>query len=354
MVRKETCVACGILLLLFLICLAGCDGGMATLTPQTSPGPNLLIAAEGQILLKRAGWREYVPVTLGAEIRRGDLIRPEENTEVTILCADLSLRKVTRESGCPCRVTTPVLAYGETHIMAPRAAGGEIPYILHPRRTLVLEECPRLRWHDTGAVTYTVGILRGGTVVWQEEGVRGSELRYPDNAPPLEPEVDYLLFVVDGTTGRHSGEDPAKGLGFRLIGPEARAEVLARRDQIMALPLDDTARRFALALYYAGAGLRGESLALLEEVDPDLPVPAVPLRCGDLLLQVSLPQEAQAAYEEALRRAEAAGDPEAQALAHVGLWRATGAEDHREAAIALYEALGDKKRAGMLQQEAQP
>ena len=165
MIGRMTRLFHGTMLLLLIGGLVGCRPAEPTLTPETSTDLNLLIAAEGQVFLKREDWREYVPVTLGAEIRRGDLIRPEENTEVTILCADLSLRKVTQESGCPCRVTTPVLAYGETHILAPRAAGGEIPYILYPRRTLVLEERPRLRWHDTGAVTYTVGILRGLSLI---------------------------------------------------------------------------------------------------------------------------------------------------------------------------------------------
>ena len=44
-------------------------------------------------------------------------------------------------------------------------------------------------------------------------------------------------------------------------GEEEQAVVEERREEILALSLEDSARRFALAVYYAGQALRGEALA---------------------------------------------------------------------------------------------
>jgi len=346
----------GILLLLVLAGgLPGCSGG-ATPTPPPDLGPNLLIETEGRVSLQRADWADYAPVSLGAEIRRGDLVRPDEGQAVKVLCADLSLHTLERKSGSPCRVTEPVLVYGSARLLAPRADpnAGQIPYLLHPRNTDVLDERPVLRWHDTGAGSYTVAILQGGKALWQEMGVQGSEMRYPDDAPALEPGVDYLLAVTDEDTGRHSGEDEAKGLGFRVLGAEERSAIEARRDEILALPLEEAARRFALAVCYAGLRLRGDALMLLDEVSADLDAPTVHLWRGELLLAMQLPLEAEGAYGAALLAAEATGDREAQAAAQAGLWQVTKDQTWLDAAIQGYEALGDQGQADALRGEGEP
>jgi hypothetical protein len=330
----------------------GCGGqGKPTPTPVSEAGPNLLVESEGKVSLKRKGWRDYVPVSFGVEVRRGDLVRPDEGQEIRILCADLSLHRVTRESGCPCKVEVPVLQYGARRVLAPRAPNRLIPYVLHPRNTAVLDAHPVLRWYDTGASSYTVAIVRGGEVVWKAAGVKGGEMRYPEDAPALQPGVDYLLRVQDGDSQRHSGEEPAMGLGFRVLSDEARSRVEAQREEILALPLSDAARRFALAVYYNGKGLRGEALALLDEVSLDVRAAAVQLMRGDLLLAVSLPEEAARAFQEALQSAEALGDLESQAAAYVGLWRAGRGEGYFDDGVEAYEKLGAEDMVEALQKE---
>jgi hypothetical protein len=344
---------------LFLCCLAtallawllGCNGSHPT-TPAAESGPNLLFTTQGTVELKREGWRGYVPVAFGTVIRWGDLIRPSTGQVVTILCADLTLRTVDQESGCPCQPgTLPVLTYGDTHLLAPRCETSDIPYILYPRNTAILDDRPLLRWHDAGALSYTVAIVRGGRTLWQQADVSGTEMRYPADAPTLQPEVDYLLSVTDENTGHHSGEDPARGLGFQLLGEAQQSAAEVQRDAILALPLDDPARQFALAVYYAGQGLRGEALMLLDTLTATIDAPAIYLWRGDLLLAMQLPTEATQAYQSALNTAEALGDVESQAAAHAGLWRATGDEAHFDQAVTLYEALGDTTATAALREE---
>jgi len=229
-----------------------------------------------------------------------------------------------------------------------------IPYILHPRRTRVLTPTPWLRWHDTGAGSYTV-MVRGGGQEWKQEGVTGSEMEYPADAPPLKPRVDYLLVVMDEDTGRSSTEDPCKGLGFGVLSDEERAAVEGRAAEIEALELDESTRQFVLATYYAGQELRSEALVLLDKLSGTMDTPAVHLWRGDLLREMALSDEAAMAYQIALDRAEALGDKESQAKAQVGLARTLTDKDkvkqHYEQAIALYEALGDKAQAEALRDE---
>jgi tetratricopeptide (TPR) repeat protein len=217
-----------------------------------------------------------------------------------------------------------------------------------------------LRWNDTGASSYTVAIVSGGETVWNQPGVTGSSIRYPDGAPALQPDTDYLLTVQDGT--HTSGDDPSAGLGFQVLSEAERAIIEERRDEILALSsLDSPARDFALAVYYAtwqapadeteqtdGRGLWGEAGLLLESVAQTKNEPAVHLWMGDVLAAMKLSDEAEAAYRDALESARTLGDLESQAAAHAGLWRAMGVQDHLEQALALYEELGDEECAEAL------
>lgn len=329
-----------------------------TLMPELTPSLDelhLLVGIEGKVELKRLAWSDYQPVTFGARLQRGDLLLPDGRA--TVLCADLSLHLVQAESGVPCPVEEPILQRGESMVVTPRAASVLIPYILHPRKTRVLTLTPLLRWHDTGAASYTV-MVRGGGQEWKQEGVTGSEMQYPADAPPLEPGVDYLLVVMDEDSGRSSTEDPCKGLGFRVLSDEERAAVEGQAAEIEALELDEPTRRFVLAAYYAGQELRGEALVLLEELSGTLDTPAVHLGRGDLLREMAVSDGAAMAYQIALERAETLGDKESQARAQVGLARTLTDKDkvkqHYEQAIALYETLGDKVQAEVLRGEKGP
>lgn len=331
--------------------LLGC-GGDGTPTPEPDLGPNLLIETGGSVSLNRADWKDYAPVSFGVVVHKGDLIRPDEGQEAKVLCADLTLQTVEREKGCSCKVVEPVLVYDTASLRTPRnPSAGQIPYILYPRNTTVLEDRPLLRWNDTGASSYAVAVFQGGKALWEQLGVQGSEMRYPDDAPALDPGVDYLLMVTDEDTGHHSGEDTAKGLGFRILDPENKGMVEARRDEILALPVEEPARRFALAVYYTGQRLRGDAEMLLDEVSADLDAPAVHVWRGDLLAAMQLPDEAESAYTTALTMAEAIDEWETQAAAQVGLCRVTGQVDWLEEAILTYEALGDQDQADKLRTE---
>lgn len=79
------------------------------------------------------------------------------------------------------------------------------------------------------------------------------------------------------------------------------------------------------------------------------------LRLGELYGQIALPVEAQAAYDQALLQAEAAGDLEGQARAALGLAAlsddVTEKEERLNEALVAYEKLGDINQADVVREQ---
>lgn len=319
--------------------------------PESEQGLNFLVSTTESVQLKRRDWFDYQPVSFGATIRHGDLILPPPGEVVTILCADLTVYTIEQEEGSPCEVTNPDLFWDGVRIITPMAAPASFPYILYPRNTQILDAHPLLRWHDTGASSYTVAIIEGGEPIWEQTGVTATEIRYPDDAPPLVPEIIYLLRVRDEETDKDSSEDPIPGLGFHLLDAETATQITATEAEIHALALDPAAQQFAQAIYYAGQGLHGDALVLLNTIAQTQDAPAIQLWRGHLLLATRLYSEAEIAYNNALTLATTLGDVETQAQAHIGLWHATKTITHFDKACTLYQQLGDEQAIANLQNE---
>lgn len=321
---------------------------------------NLLLATSGSVRLKRDGWKAFQPVAAGARLYATDLL--EVQGSATVLCAGPTVETITALGKTPCPSERGSFVYDGARVSSgQRGTPKDIPYIVFPRNTVVLEERPLLIWNDTGAAPYTVTIVDGvGKEVMPPVEVTDARLSYPADAPALQPGIDYLLIVQDAN-GSTSADDPAKGLGFNVLGTTGRPEVEQQRDAILALEgLDEASRRLALAIYYvtwngdAGRGLYGEAWRLLEEVAQSSDTPPVQLWMGDVLHTIRLPNEAEAAYQHALEQAESTGDRASQAAAEAGLWRVTGEQARLEAALLGYEELGARREAEALRNEATP
>ena len=336
-----------IIVLIGVLLLSGCSDQTTATPAPTSTIVNLLVAVEGQAQLKREGWTTYTPVDFGTRIYPTDLLTVEG--AASVLCADLSIKPVAELGRCPCPVEHGWLEYKGFRFDSLRGVPQEVPYILYPRHTLVLDAQPWLRWHATGGVSYTISIMSGGREIWSQADVTSNMLRYPADAPILQPGIDYLLVVRDNATGRASTEEGVPGIGFRVIDAATLETVGQRRAEIQALPLDTSARDLALALYYAGLetgdghGLWGEAWLLLESVVQTRPTPAVQVLLGDVLAALQLPREAEEAYRDAYQNAEALGDLESQAAALEGLCRVTGDTAQCDQARELYQMLGDAR-----------
>jgi len=322
---------------------------------EADPGLNLLLAVEGEVLLKRETWSDFHPTAFGAALKRGDLLKLSSGAQAKILCDTLNIWNApsgaapTGLSGCP-RPEAPFLIRRGVKIASTRGGDPAAPYIISPRSTKLLNAAPTLRWNaPSGASSYIVQV-RGGDVNWVQEGVVETELLYPGE-PPLEPGASYLL-VVEDDAGKSSRDEGSVGLGFSLLSEDEAAEIKKQREQIMALDLSDTARNFALAQYYASQGLIAEGIEILAEmIEAGSKEAAVHQSLANLYVEIGLFLLAEPRYVEALGLAEDEGDIERIADIQAGLGQIYLKLGNTDRAIerlteaqASYERLGDASR----------
>jgi hypothetical protein len=319
------------------------------------PGFNLLVATEGEVLLKRAKWSDYHPTAFGAALERGDLLRLADGAQAKVLCDNLTLWPVPGgapsgvNSGCP-QPPEPGLMRAGVKMGSTRGVDPWVPYVISPRATTLLNDKPVLRWNDTGADSYTVQV-RGGDLNWLQEDVTQTELVYP-REPVLEPGTFYLL-VVEDSEGKSSQDEGLRGLGFSLL-EEAEAErIHADENRIAELGLSSEAEAFAIAQLYAGNGLIAEAIDILEGlVEEGSQQAAVHQALADLYASIGLNLQAEPRYLEAIQMAEAEGNVESQAAIKASLGEVYVKLNNMDEAVSWlteagsgYEMLGDTGRA---------
>jgi hypothetical protein len=322
-------------------------------TPSVTQAPSaihFLLESSGTVRIKRFGWSDYIPVSYGTALRTDDLLQVQG--KASVLCSDLSLSETSGIGSTPCKTTNPI-AFSDGMEYSTFRAKKIVPYILYPRKTLILTAHPLLRWNDTLSKHYKVSILSNDQEVWS--GVSSvTQMQYPTTAPDLKPEVSYHLRVTDLDENKSSEEDPATGLNFRLVDPILVKKIDAETSQMFSSQaFSEVDRKFALAIYYLAftdpnqndkLRLFGEAWPLLEEVSKIQPSPAILLKIGDTLAGMALSREAQSAYQFALQYAQSLGDLESQAEAHADLWRVNGNQDDFEQAVNFYKQLGDSNQ----------
>ena len=351
-----------VLIFVFMSIVFGCSPPAPTSAPQTKPGLNLIIAADGEVLLKRDGWSGFHPASFGASLNRGDQIQPAVDARVVVLCENLTTWTVPSGSpsglnnGCP-QVPEPALVSAGGLIANTRGGTDPlIPYIISPRSTKLLDPTPTLRWNAApGVKSYTLWI--SGTA-WQQQ-VEATEFEY-SGSPALQPGTDYLL-IVEADNGKSSKDEGLPGLGFSLLPQEEADRVRADVVRVDALNLSADAKAFALAQLYAGNQLYAEAIELLENsVSANDQSTNVYRALGDMYQQVGLLMQAESRYLRAVEIAEAVGDIESGTAAKAKLgevYLALGNKNQARKWLARaqsgYESLGDSQRASEIGEQLQ-
>jgi hypothetical protein len=338
------------LFLVFIMMCSVCSlyAEESSIQTHSSLGLNILIEGNG-VQLSRNSHTGYIPVSAGTEVKRGDLIKSEKGQAAKILCADFSLHSLPlkEESPCPCE-NKKSSDYKGYIVQRPMGAGSSFPYIIHPRHTAILTPKPLLRWYNTGSRSYKIELTdEEGNMIWQEKNVVQSQINYPGKLG-LQAGKDYMLWVTDNDTGDNSGSDPMHDLAFQLLDNKTVKAIEVYKLKIKNLDLSKISKDFAIALYYATQRygelkltLSGESLALLDSISNDLPTPAVHLWRGHVYGEMLLNNEAEKAYTQALELAKATGELYMQAEANGGLWCVTNKKAYQNAAMQLYNELGE-------------
>jgi hypothetical protein len=322
-----------------------------------------IIEAKGEVLLKRKHWSEYRLTRVGAELYPGDLLQPASGARVLVQCANGKTIWSVPEgvisgatNGCPPQAVPISRRPGD--IIPPRSSTNPlIPYIISPRRTLLLNPLPTLRWNAVpGALSYSVSLIGDEDVIWEEQ-VSETEVVYPGE-PPLEPGVDYLL-IVDADTGASSQEEEFPSLGFSLLDETEATVVRDSLKQLASLELADEALALATVNLYIGYDLKAEAIETLEAlVKQGSQTATVHRTLGKLYQEVGLTRLALTRYLRAAELAAEVEDVEGQAAVAVGLGQVYQAVADSEAARRWltqagdgYAALGDRQRVSELEEQ---
>jgi hypothetical protein len=142
------------------------------------------------------------------------------------------------------------------------AVSETIPYIITPRRTLLLNGRPIIRWNPVkDATSYTVIVKGPSGYLWQNE-VTENEVVYPGE-PVLKPGIYYTI-IVDANTGASSLDDENFVQGFEVINESDRQRIDNAAEEIQASTAEE--KSFKLAKLYGENSLRSEAIALLEKL----------------------------------------------------------------------------------------
>lgn len=312
-------------------------GRIVSIQPENPPG---------KLKVKQGRNEQTTDATVGMTVRRGHMLTLAADARATIFCADgktYDLRPGERQ-GCPC--TAPSRGYVYDGSSIPRTRGhdtarGDFPTVLSPRKGFLMTTRPTVRWSPVpppkpgATVTYRV-VMRtdAGDEVWSKDGVTGTELAYPANAPGLVRGEVYKAVIQSGA--KRSTQEKTADLGV-IVLTETDAKALREAEAaVRLLKLPDAQKRLLVADLYAAQGLSSEAVEMLTELMKTRKEPAALRLLGDLYAASGLQREAVRQYEEVLSLPQFAGDIEGQALTLAALGRSYAALADREQATARF------------------
>jgi hypothetical protein len=321
---------------------------------ETATG--LLVAKQGAVSLRRAGWPKPQPAGLGAELRLGDTVTLSRNAVAVIQCPDQETRwqpPPGLESGvfkeCPSRVVASLVRLGRKGLRARQAGDLEV---LTPSLTVLLEPLPWIRWRAVpGAERYKVSVTdsrRSLRPIWGPALVSGTEVQYL-GGPALEPGVEYFVRVESEASAPTATPLLAQGLPF-MPGTEAdRRRLEATTTSLATSGLEPLSRDLALAAFLRAHELRSAALELLDKAARGSDAAAVHLARAGLLEEVGARASAADAYRHVLDLGGRQHDRDSEAEALLGLARtaASSKEQFETArrAAEVFRQLGDAGRA---------
>jgi len=77
-----------------LLQAGGCVPAEPTDPPQTGEDavlPNIVVQVEGQVLLRRVGWEDFLPAGFGTVVGPGDLLQVPDGAQAAVFCGDIAL-----------------------------------------------------------------------------------------------------------------------------------------------------------------------------------------------------------------------------------------------------------------------
>ena len=336
----------------FWTCLA------QTQANKDSPVQAFVLQSSVTAQVRRAGWSEFTHLSLGAGLQDGDLLDPKDNP-IVVICADLSKQIVTAISPVPCPKDRTIITQNQMALAGWQRgpiADPTIPYLISPRKTLVVSPLPLILWNPVDQADSYQVTVRGEGVEWSTllQSANTNSLIYPKDAPPLQSSVPYTVEIValaQGFTLSSSADEEAPDTSFSVIATDQLAQIQPLLDKVHTQIASKSIANLIGAQVYVQNGLYADALEMLLNTQSskitasdflDSPIPGLVL--GNIYLSTGVQLEAEGAYENAFKLAQNADDLESQALALTGLARLSSNNDRRKElatqAVKAWDELG--------------
>jgi len=302
-----------------------------------------IVQVEGTGQLERQDGRR-VTAQLGMPVFAGDRVLATEGS-VLVQCLNLAWQAIAPGETQP----NTCISNNDTATNDPECSPGsygcphrgdkdfqlyaDVPYIISPRRTYLINPTPRLRWHSVpDSETYTVILKGDGVEIWRTT-VEENQAVYGGDRP-LEPGISYTLHIeTDRGASSLDAQPMAGGIHFQILEPEKQAEFSLKEAEIQHQSLDPVSEHLALARLYLNFNLMAEAIEHLEAVvSHGIGGASIYRELGDLyLFNLGLVPLAQEYYQQGLNQ-----------IASDNL------EDRAEISYNLaqvYQAMGDRPQA---------
>ncbi|NEO07376.1 MULTISPECIES: hypothetical protein [unclassified Moorena] len=326
------------------------------------PRFNLIIALgpPGEVKFQKPDWSNFQPASIG-DVLRGDYqLLVGSNATVEVLCSNWTTwkpepgRTSTVNEGCPTAGDSRII-HSEDYTAPTRVANNQnIPYLLSPRNTSLLDNRPTLRWHQVeGAESYSVRIRGQGLDLDWKTHSRETEILY-SGEQPLPP--GYYWLIVETDNGKRSIEEGV--FGFRVLDKKKATTLLKEVEELQQKQLSEEAKTLAIAHFYLSEDLKYDAIDILEQsIKEGKTLVATYQLLGDTYTEVGLNRLAKERYLKGLELAKAASDLNSQAEIQKSLVTISLIIDSKEEALqwlekaqVSYRALGDESEVRQLEE----
>lgn len=369
--------------------------GCTVPTPAPTPTPSPAVRANDEIaVLTRVDGQVTRQDTNGNQesvqafttLAAGDRLQLAENTHIAVVCfadyyftVDVAGDVEITEERCAAGTGMPtgsalrvkpdagriVLIEGslalEEQARERESDYGNIPIILSPRNTSLIDFAPEISWVAVeGALEYQLGlsglasfsdvILNANEVACADEldvtGSRVCSAAWPESWT-LEPGQRYFL-TVSARTGIASPLRGSEVSALRTLDQEQAKTVQDEISKIQALALDEGSEAMLLAPIYVTNGLNANAITAYTQATDFQPNPLLYVALGDSYREIDLQRYAVGAYQDALALLEQNDDVAVRAAAEFGLGHVYFARQnfvesviHARTADELYKLLPD-------------
>jgi hypothetical protein len=273
-------------------------------------GLNFISEMKGYVEVKYNGNGNYEKIYLGDALNHSDKLRLAKGASAKVMCNNLSLWQINSpgefpvSKGCPPTKTT-IFRENITTDNTRGSNNPNIPYLISPRNTAILNGQPTLHWNPvSGATSYQVQIFSGEEFNWTNT-VSQPKVVYSGNKP-MQAGI-YKVNISANNGASTKGNDDS--VFFVMQSDDYIREVKSLVAQLQQKPLSNSSKSFALAHLYRSYDLNADAIDLLEGlVKTGNQTTAVYQLLGNIYRKIGLNELAREKYLNAMQLAEAEGN----------------------------------------------